>query len=231
MSSFDSKAELGKNLNHATTVGGHTLDTSQPSFPVYHRKFGNPAPLGLLVFGGTTLLLSFMLVNTKGVNIDNMIVSLALPYGGLVQILVGMWEMAAGNTFGATLFTAFGSFWISYATIYWPNSGILAAYADAPDQLENALGIYLAMFMILTFVFFLASFRTSIVLSATLFFIFMTFMLLSIGKFRASVATGKAGGAMGIAGGALATYLGAAGLLTPETSFFTLPIGDLSRKD
>ncbi|KAF8825373.1 hypothetical protein HHX47_DHR7000359 [Lentinula edodes] len=71
--------------------------------------------------------------------------------GGLTQFIAGMWEFPRGNVFGATAFASYGSFWISYATIFIPGSGIMAAFSD-PQELNNAIGIYLiAWFMITVF--------------------------------------------------------------------------------
>jgi hypothetical protein len=67
---------------------------------------------------------------------------MAIFSGGLTQVLASMWEFPRGNTFGATVFASYGSFWMSYGTIYIPASGIIAAYSD-PTELANALGIYI----------------------------------------------------------------------------------------
>ena len=79
------------------------------------RAVANPAPLGLLGFGITTLVLS--LINSKLFGTDltaDAALPLALIFGGGAQLLAGMWEFHAGNTFGATAFTGFGAFWISF---------------------------------------------------------------------------------------------------------------------
>ena len=110
-------------------------------------------------------------VNTRGVHAPNVVVGMAIFSGGLLQFMAGMWEFPRGNTFGATgnalhsLFDTFrvfitphfsfaalssyGAFWMSYATILIPSSGIIAAYAD-PQELENALGIYLITWFMVT---------------------------------------------------------------------------------
>ncbi len=105
-------------------------------------------------------------------------------------------------------------------------------------MLDSALGIYLAAWFIFTFIMFVASFRSSIGLVALFFFLDVTFLLLfvhyflaSAGKTTMSLHVQIAGGAFGILTAAIAWYVGAAGLLTPDTSLFTLPVGDLSRKD
>jgi len=118
MATNDKQATLngGDHLAHVhsnafSTGGTHTrggIDVSQPGFPIYHRKFGNPGPLGLFSFASTTLILSLFNVNARHIATPNLIVSMAIGVGGLVQLLAGMWEFAAGNTFGATAFSSYG---------------------------------------------------------------------------------------------------------------------------
>lgn len=81
-----------------------------PHTPV--RKLANPAPLGLCGFAATTFLLSLVNVGTRGLAEANVVVGMAYGYGGLTQLLAGMWEMAVGNTFGATALSSYGAFWI-----------------------------------------------------------------------------------------------------------------------
>lgn len=107
-------------LKRSTTAGGHPLETSQVVFPNSHRKFGSPAPLGLFAFATTTLCLSLYNLNARNITTPNVIVGLALFYGGATQWVAGLWEFAAGNTFGCTAFMTFGSFWLSYGAIYLP---------------------------------------------------------------------------------------------------------------
>lgn len=197
---------------------------------VNHRKFANPAPLGLCGFAATTFLLSLFNVQSRGITTPNLIVGLAMGYGGLVQLLAGMWEFATGNTFGATAFSSYGGFWISFGLIFWPQSGILAAYSgpEKTIQLENALGLYLITWFIFTFIMLVASLRTSLGLVALFFFLDLTFLILAMGKFYPETAAiTKAGGVFGLITAFIAWYVAAANLLTPETSHFTLPLVDL----
>lgn len=76
-------------------------------------KFANPVPMGLSGFALTTFLLSCVNLGVKGLSNSALVVGPAYAYGGLIQILAGMWEMAIGNVFGATALTSYGSFWIS----------------------------------------------------------------------------------------------------------------------
>ena len=69
-------------------------------------------------FATTTFVLSMFNVSARGVTTPNVILGLAIGYGGLVQLLAGMWEFASGNTFAATAFSSYGGFWISFGFIY-----------------------------------------------------------------------------------------------------------------
>jgi succinate-acetate transporter protein len=216
----------GQMLQHSITA-----DT-QRAFPVYHRKLGNPTPLGLFSFASTTLILSLYNAGARDINVPNVVVSMTMGVGGLCQLLAGMWEFATGNTFGATAFSLYGGFWFSFGLIYWPSSGILDAYSgDAASQLPSALGIYLTTWTIITFLMFMATFRSSVALISTFLFLTLTFMLLAIGEFTGSLGTHKAGGVLGCITAFLALYTGSAGLYSPDASYFVLPVGGLAKSD
>ncbi|CED83761.1 GPR1/FUN34/yaaH [Phaffia rhodozyma] len=154
---------------------------------------------------------------------------MAFAYGGLCQLLAGMWEFAAGNTFGATAFSSYGGFWISFGFIYWPSSGILTA-TYAPGELASVLGIYLIAWFIFTFLMMLGTLRSSLALFLVFFFLTWTFLLLAIGEFQASANCHKAGGALGIITAFIAFYTGISGIYTADTTFFTLPTYSLARE-
>ncbi|KAF8324285.1 Gpr1 family protein [Cantharellus anzutake] len=208
--------------------GGY-YDSSAPS--PHLRKLANPAPLGLFSFASTTLILSFVNVQARGVTEPNIVVGMALGCGGLAQLLAGMWEFACGNTFGATAFSSYGAFWISYALIFIPGTGILEAYAEPKHahDLDNAVAFYLTAWFIFTFCMFLASLRSSVAIAALFFFLDMTFMLLMIGAYITSEKCTKAGGGLGLVTAAIAYYAAASGLMTPEASYFGLPVIDLPK--
>lgn len=129
-------------LLRAQTAGGHPVDTSQPAFPVYHRKIGNPTPLGLMGFATTTFVLSLYNCGARGVSHPQLIVALCVATGGLAQFTAGVWEFAVGNTFGAAAFCMYGSFWWSYAACYIPWFGITKAVPE--DEMADAMGLYLS---------------------------------------------------------------------------------------
>ncbi|SCZ91968.1 BZ3500_MvSof-1268-A1-R1_Chr5-3g08253 [Microbotryum saponariae] len=249
--------EGGANLgNRNITPGGHPLDQTQPAFPVYHRKFANPAPLGLCGFALTTFMLSLINVGARGVAAPNVVVGPALFYGGLAQLLAGMWEFAVGNTFGATAFSSYGAFWLSYAFIVSPWSSIASSYKVEAD-FGSGVAFFLWGWFIFTFIMFIASLRSSVALTGVFFFLtselfielrqshekplthldtlscVVTFLLLSVAELGvAHAATIKiAGGAFGLITAFNAWYVAAANLLTPDTSFFVLPTGPLGKRD
>ncbi|WWD21087.1 hypothetical protein CI109_105568 [Kwoniella shandongensis] len=236
---INSNAQYGNNGNgyqggggpmaRFITPGGHPMDTSQPAFPVFHRKFANPAPLGLMSFAATTFLLSLFNVRARGITTPNVILGMALGYGGLAQIIAGIEEWACGNTFGATAFTSYGGFWLSFAVLYIPQFEVVAAYGTEIKELDSALGLYLITWGIVTFIFLLACLKSSVALVSVFFFLTITFFLLAAGFLAGSVTATKAGGGFGLVTAACASYTALAGLLTKDTSHFLLPVGDLSR--
>lgn len=151
---------------------------------------------------------------------------MAIFCGGLGQLLAGMWEFPKGNTFGATAFSSYGVFWLSFATIHIPGSGVLAAYAGNRTELESAVGIYLVTWGLVTAYFCIISLGKNISFIILFFLLSTTFFVLAAGAFNLSAATTKAGGVIGIVTAAVAYYVGIAGLLDAEEHPpFKLPLG------
>lgn len=218
----------GGAVSRFITPGGNPIDNSQPAFPVYHRKFANPAPLGLLGFAATTFVLSMYNVKARNIGHPNVVLGMALGYGGLVQLIAGVEEWACGNTFGATAFSSYGGFWFSFAALYIPQFGIADAYT-VEGEFASAVGIYLISWGLVTFLFFIASLRSSIALVSLFGFLDITFWLLAAGELAPSANAAKAGGVFGIITAFIAMYTALAGMLTKDTSHFLIPVGDLSR--
>jgi len=187
----------------------------------------NPAPLGLFSFASTTFILSMYNVGTRHIADPNVVVGMAIFTGGLAQLLAGMWEFPKGNAFGATAFTSYGAFWMSFATLYIPGSGILAAYTDKPEELDSALAIYLITWFMFTFFMFIASLRKNIGLIALFGFLTITFLMLAIGAFSGNASCHKAGGALGIVTALIAFYCALSGLMTKDGAVFVMPLGEL----
>jgi len=206
---------------HNGGVGSSLLAPSHPT------GVANPASLGLFAFASTTFILSFYNCNVDGITTPNVVVGMALFFGGLAQFLAGMWEFPRGNTFGATAFTSYGAFWLSFATIFWPSSGIIDAYQGNDKELNDALGIYLFSWFIVTFFFLIGSLRKSIGFIALFGFLTLTFLLLAIGKFfPAQTKITVAGGGLGIVTAFIAYYIGLSDLLAAERAAVVgLPTG------
>ncbi|MGN6556461.1 MAG: acetate uptake transporter [Solirubrobacterales bacterium] len=77
-------------------------------------KPADPGPLGLAAFALTTFVLSMFNANLVSHAGEPVVLGLALAYGGIAQLLAGMWEFRTGNTFGAVAFSSFGAFWLSF---------------------------------------------------------------------------------------------------------------------
>ena len=114
----------------------------------------NPAPLGLAGFGLTTFMLSMINANIVGSKSLAVVFPMAIAYGGLAQLLAGMWEFRTGNTFGAVAFTSYGAFWISFYFLVTNNLAGLATSGALPA----AGGLYLWSWGIFTGYMFLCSF-------------------------------------------------------------------------
>jgi succinate-acetate transporter protein len=201
--------------------------------PTTGRKFANPAPLGLSAFALTTFVLSLINVGTRGVTEPNIIVALAFGYGGLVQLLAGMWEMAVGNTFGATALSSYGGFWISFAVIFTPGGfGIQAAYeVDTAGKYDfaNVIGFYLSGWFIFTTILLLCTLRSTVAFFLLFFFLDMAFLFLFLGYLYASNATLmgnliKTGGYFGLFAAFMAWYNALAGIADDSNSFFVVPV-------
>jgi succinate-acetate transporter protein len=171
----------------------------------------NPAPLGLVAFALTTFVLSA--ANAGFFSGAEAVIGLAFFYGGLAQLLAGMWEFRAGNTFGATAFTSFGAFWLAFG------------WAAQNHQLGNptAAGFFMTAWAIITFLLLLGTLRTNLALIAVFFFLTLTFVALAISNFAGSTSWTQIGGWLGIITAAVAWYTGVAGLLSSTKSAFTLP--------
>ncbi|KAG8625075.1 hypothetical protein KVT40_006826 [Elsinoe batatas] len=193
--------------------------------PTENRKFANPAPLGLSAFALTTFILSLINLRTKGVNEPNLVIGAAFAYGGLVQLLAGMWEMAVGNTFGATALSSYGGFWIGTAIILTPGGfGIVSGLGGVANPLfYNSFGYYLMGWWIFTTL--LCTLRSTVAFFLLFFFLDLAFLMLGIGYLQGeNLACIKAGGAFGLLAAFMAWYNALAGIADSGNSFFLIPV-------
>ena len=181
------------------------------------KKLANPAALGLGGFALTTFLLS--MVNAKIIAPESigMVLPMGLFYGGLAQLLAGMWEFKSGNTFGATCFSSFGAFWIGLATmVILEGAGIIATVPPA------GLAVFLIAWGIFTLYATIASFKISRGLVSIFVPLTITFFLLAVGEFSSGFKL--AGGYLGIITAIAAWYCSAAILLNEVFGREVLPL-------
>jgi len=192
------------------------------------RQFGNPAPLGLCGFALTTFVLSMINVQARSLTEPNIVIGLAFFYGGLVQLLAGMWEMAVGNTFGATALSSYGGFWLSFACIFVPFFDVEAAYSPTTDggaAFSSAVGIYLIGWFIFTFILVLCTTKSTVAFFSLFFTLDLAFLFLAIGYFKGgNTHYLSAGGAFGLMAAFLAWWCALAGIVNEENSWFSIPL-------
>src|ERR1019366_4394779 len=190
-------------------------------------SLANPGPLGLCGFALTTFVLSSINAGWFSAGATTVVVGLALFYGGAAQFCAGMWEFKTGNTFGATAFTSYGAYWLSFAAILLPGTGIVDALVKA-NVVDQALGLYLLAWGIFTAIMFLGTLRSNLALIGVFGFLTLTFLSLAIGHLTTTSGLLTLGGYLGIVTAILAWYTALAGLLSSGKSAFTLPVFPIS---
>lgn len=194
--------------------------TLQPGLtPESQHKFGNPAPLGLSGFAATTFVLSLVNARALDVSIENAVVGPGMFYGGMVQIMAGIWELALENTFGGTALCSYGGFWMSFAALYIPWFGVVDAYEGKENQLGNFKGFYLLAMTIFSIGLTICTMKSTLMFFLLFFILDITFLLLSISEFTGSLGVKKAGGILGIILSLIAWYNAFAGLANKRNSY------------
>jgi succinate-acetate transporter protein len=184
----------------------------------------DPGPLGLAGFALTTFVLSMINANLVGGGALPVVFGLALAYGGLAQLLAGMWEFRTGNTFGAVAFSSYGGFWISF----W----FLAKYAlpgIAKNEVDSALGLYLWAWGIFTTYMFIASLRTTGAIALVFVLLAATFIVLGIGNSGGNSSVIHIGGYLGIITAAAAWYASFAAVTNSTFGRIVVPVFPLRR--
>ncbi|KAH8884086.1 hypothetical protein GQ53DRAFT_585064, partial [Thozetella sp. PMI_491] len=202
------------------------------------RNIGNPSPLGLCGFALTTFLLSSINMGVLGVTTPAIVISSAAAYGGLVQLLAGMWEMAIGNTFGATALSSYGGFWISIAIILTPGSfNIVDSYSNS-EEFQHAFALFLFGWFIFTTILLFCTLSSSVAFFTIFFTLDLAFLTLALGRRFPHAVDGSqptswephagltyAGGVFGILSAFAAWYNALAGIVEHSNSRFTVPVG------
>jgi hypothetical protein len=188
-------------------------------------KPADPGPLGLAGFAMTTFVLSMFnsnLVDEKGFPV---VLGLALAYGGIVQLLAGMWEFRTGNTFGAVAFCSFGAFWISF----W---ALNVFYAKSiGGNAGHAIGVYLWAWAIFTAYMTVAALRVNLAVLTVFVLLTVTFILLAIGAVGPHATVTHWGGYLGLATAAAAWYASFAAVVNSTFGRTMLPVVPLGKRE
>jgi len=183
----------------------------------------DPGPLGLAGFAMTTFVLSMFNANLVGSSGEPVVLGLALAYGGIAQLLAGMWEFRTGNTFGAVAFSSYGGFWISYFVLVTFN------VAQIPEAAAgHAIGLYLWAWAIFTTYMFVASLRTTGAVALVFFLLSITFILLGIGNSGGHESITHWGGYLGLATAVAAWYASFAAVTNSTFGRTVLPVWPLN---
>ncbi len=217
------EATTGPGRYPQEAVGGATARVEQAKQEAI-GAIADPAPLGLAGFALTTFVLSFFNAGLLEEGGEPVVFGLALAYGGLAQLLAGMWEFKKANAFGALAFTSYGAFWLSF----WALEQFFAK--DIPEaNLGDAVGLYLISWGIFTAYLWIASFRVSVAVNVVLLLLTITFFVLGIGDAAAEENITKAGGWIGIATAIAAWYASFAVVMNRTFGRDVVPVKELRR--
>jgi len=181
----------------------------------------NPAPLGLMGFGMTTVLLN---IHNAGVfPLDTMIMSMGIFYGGLAQVIAGIMEWKKGNTFGTLAFTSYGLFWLTLVGLW-----ILPKF-DLQSSTPFAMGFYLLMWGIFTLGMFFGILNANRGLQFVFASLIILFFLLSLRDFSGNESIGILAGFVGVICGFSAIYASFAQVLNESLGKTVLPLGVIKK--
>ena len=193
----------------------------------------DPGPLGLAAFAATTFGLSMWNTTLVNPGAVEMVIVLALVYGGIIQVIAGIWEFRTGNTFGAVAFCSYGAFWISfYFLVHQQLPIIISVHPTAVivSHVHSDIGLYLWVWSIFTIYMFISSLRTSGAVALTFGLLTITFVLLAIGNSALAGSTAatsntiKLGGYFGIATAIAAWYASFAAVINSTFGRVVLPV-------
>jgi succinate-acetate transporter protein len=186
------------------------------------RFISEPAALGLAAFALSTMALSVINVGILDDVDAPVVLALALAYGGIVQLLAGMWAFIKNDTFAAVALSSYGGFWISF---YLLETQFIAKVPA--DHQNGALALYLFCWAVFTLYMWIASMRVSVAVQAVFLTLWITYFLLGLGKAVDSTLLFQLGGAFGIATALCAWYTSAAIVYNNTFGHEVLPLGEL----
>jgi succinate-acetate transporter protein len=213
----------------ATTINGRRdgtqqLVTTRPAVPLAAR-LADPVPVGLAGFGLTTFMLSMIEVGAVSKTAMPVVLGSALAYGGLLQLLAGMWAFVRHNTFAAVALGSYGAFWISF----WALNTFYLKQIPAHEQ-ASALGLFLLSWAVFSFYMWIVSFRVSLGVMLVFATLWPAYLLIGLGTVDASSILTHVGGAFGIATALLAWYISFAETLHNTVGRGLMPLVPFGKK-
>ncbi len=185
-------------------------------------KLANPAPLGLMGFGMTTVLLNIHNASPDKFPLTSMILAMGIFYGGMAQIFAGIMEYKNGNTFGTTAFTSYGLFWLSLvALLILPDLMGNGAHTGATNS--SFMGWYFFMWGLFTMMMFISTLKLNTGLQTIFFTLFVLFYLLALREW--GTISGGWIGVEGIICGLSAVYVAMAEVINETYGKTILPLG------
>ena len=201
------------------------------SAPHLGAPFADPGPLGLGAFALTTFFLSSVNAGWIPKTVEPVVLGLALFYGGIVQVLAGMWEFVKGNTFGAVAFSSYGAFWLSFWFLLSQvvagsgpdGTGSLRAAVLAGDA-GKGIGFFLLAWLIFTLYMLVCTLRINGMLVVVFGLLFLAFAFLALGFYNGNDNLLKVGGYLGLLTALAAWYGSFAGVMNATAKRVVLPV-------
>ena len=190
-------------------VSAHSTTPTNAPAPSFGVHFADPGPLGLAGFALTTFMLSLFNSGLAPKSAEVVVLGVALFYGGITQLLAGMWEFAKGNTFGALAFSSYGAFWMSFWYLVSHGKDLPTTGTDA----ATGIGVFLLTWTIFTLYMTVVTTRISGLLFTLFAVLSITFAFLTVGELAGAPAMTTIGGYLGLITAIVAWYASFAGVL------------------
>jgi succinate-acetate transporter protein len=204
-----------------TETSRHGLERPDEAQPAAAgAAIADPGALGLAAFATTTFVLSFFNAGLLPTALEAVVLPLALFYGGIAQFFAGMWEFRKGNTFGATAFGSYGTFWMSFAAYV----EFVVPELGGTSKAASATGLFLLAWTIFTAIMLVASLRTNGAIIAVFVTLFVTLVLLTLADLAGASGLGTIGGYTGILTALVAWYAAGAVVTNATWGRTVLPV-------
>lgn len=200
-------------------VTTHSTSPTIALAPSFGAQYADPAPLGLAGFALTTFMLSSFNSGLAPKSAEVVVLGVALFYGGIAQLLAGMWEFAKGNTFGALAFSSYGAFWMSFWYLVSHGKDLPTTGTDA----ATGIGVFLLAWTIFTLYMTVVTARISGLLFTLFAVLLVTFAFLTVGELAGAPAMTTIGGYLGLITAMVAWYASFAGVLNGTAKRIIMP--------